>query len=131
MKLITTHMLTKILIGTLLVFFTGNTLFAQQKTENSNAKKDIYVPGMTKEEKAEKVYQESLKQEEIKKSNVPAVENKNVPQEENKKVNANKEIPIINKNDTISTNMEENNGNNSQIKTERKVILLDKTKLKE
>lgn len=124
-------MLTKIFIGTILVFFTGKTLIAQQNTETSNSKKDIYVPGMTKEEKVEKVYQESLKQEEIKKSNVPAVENKNVPQEENKKVNANKEIPIINKNDTISNSMEESKGNNSQINIERKVILLDKTKLKE
>lgn len=88
-------MQTKILIGIISVFFTGTTVFAQQNTESTNAKKDIYVPGMTKEEKAEKAYQESLKQVEIKKSNIPADEKKDFAPVEISPVKINENVTPI------------------------------------
>jgi len=111
-----------IFIGIILVLFTGSKLFAQQNTVTTNAKKDIYVPGLTKEEKAEKMQQEYVKQEEMKKKVVPVVETKTVINNENTPATTNEKTlnPV-----TIKKSLSDN----KPVKVERKEVLINSSEI--
>lgn len=105
-------MLNKIFIGIISVLFTGGSLFAQQNTEATNAKKVVCVPVMTKELRADKINKERIKQAEMKKNDVSPVE-KNA---------------VINKENEINpATIEESQSNDKLLKIESKEILLNKT----
>lgn len=64
----------KIQILLLFIFISGGALFAQQNTPATPDEKKIYIPVMTKEQKADKIIQEKINQAVMKKNDLPDTE---------------------------------------------------------
>lgn len=114
-------MKTSIFLVIILVFFTGR-LMAQQTTSNPKSNNEIYVPVLTKEQKAEKIKQERIKQAEIKKTEVIKTENT---------VNTKESSSVINS-DTTKTSQPSNAA--FQMQTHKQAIIkteIEKVKIDE
>jgi len=117
-------MIKRIILGIVLVLLTGSSLFAQKNLQTANSKEGIYVPEMTKEQKADQINKNRAKLAEIKKAETLTVEKNAITNQENL-VNPS----TINENKMNSATIENTQTNVQVMQVAKKV--LDPNKIEE